>query len=114
MFATGVSAPGYRAISAAEGMRNSFRQENAGERGVARLDFGGCAVGQHVAAVETGAGTEVDDAVGAFHDDVVVLDDEQRVALVAQLEECVDQAVVVARVKADGRFVEHVEHAGKV
>jgi hypothetical protein len=64
--------------------------------------------------VNAGGGTEVDDAVGARHELVVVLDHEQRVALGAQGLERVDQAVVVAGVQADARLVEHVEHAGEV
>ena len=40
-----------------------------------------------------------------------MLDDEHGVALIAQLAEDVDQPLVVARVQADGRFVEHVQRA---
>ena len=41
----------------------------------------------------------------------VVLDDEHRVALVAELPEDVDEPLIVAGVEADGRLVEHVERA---
>ena len=41
----------------------------------------------------------------------VVLDDEHRVPLVAELPEDVDQSLIVARVQADRRFVEHVQRA---
>ena len=41
----------------------------------------------------------------------VVLDDENRVALVAQLAEDGDEPQVVARMQADGRLVEHVQSA---
>ena len=63
---------------------------------------------------DAGAGAEVDDVVGPLHDGVVVLDDEQGVALVAQRLERGDEPLVVAGVQADGRLVEHVEHAGEV
>ena len=43
-----------------------------------------------------------------------MLDDEHRVAQVAQLFERRNQAIVVARVQADGRLVEHVEHAAQL
>ena len=46
--------------------------------------------------------------------DLVVFDHEQRVALVAERFERADEALVVARMQADGRFIEHIEHAGKV
>ena len=40
-----------------------------------------------------------------------MLDDEHAVALVDEAAERLEQALVVARVQADARFVEHVEHA---
>ncbi len=49
--------------------------------------------------------------IGGPHRVFVVLDDDDRVAQVAQLGERVEQALVVARVQADRRFVENVEHA---
>ena len=49
--------------------------------------------------------------VGGPHRVFVVLDDDDRVAQVAQLGERVEQALVVARVEADRGFVEDVEHA---
>ncbi len=50
---------------------------------------------------------EVEDPIGGAHELRVVLDDEQRVARVAQLLEHADDAVEVARVQADARLVEH-------
>ena len=44
---------------------------------------------------------------------LVVLDDDHGVADVAQVLERLEQARVVALVQADGRLVEHVEHAGE-
>jgi hypothetical protein len=64
--------------------------------------------------VHARAGPQVDDQVGPLHELVVVLDDDQRVALVAQREEGRDQPLVVARVQADARLVEDVEDAGEV
>ena len=69
------------------------------------------ALGDHVAAVLAGAGTHVDDPVGGAHHLLVVLDDDQRVADVAQAYEGPDQARVVALVEADARLIEDVEHA---
>ena len=59
----------------------------------------------------TGAGPDVDDVVGDADGLLVVLDDEHRVAEVAQAHERVDEPGVVALVQADRRLVEHVEHA---
>ena len=49
--------------------------------------------------------------VGRAHRALVVLDDDDRVAEVAQPLERRDQALVVALVEADRRLVEDVEHA---
>ena len=65
------------------------------------------AVEHDLAAGAARARAQVDDAVGREHDLRVVLDDEQRVAGIAQLREHVDDAPEVARMQADARLVEH-------
>ncbi len=62
-------------------------------------------------AVRTRARPEVDDVVRLPDRVLVVLDDDHRVAEVAQAHERVEQALVVALVQADRRFVEDVHHA---
>ena len=64
-----------------------------------------------LAAVLAGAGTDVDDPVGLADRLLVVLDDDHRVAEVAQPGERVDQPPVVALVQPDRRLVEHVQRA---
>ena len=64
-----------------------------------------------LAAVLAGARADVDDPVGGGDGVLVVLDDDQRVAEVAQPGEGLDQPVVVALVQPDARLVEDVEHA---
>ena len=66
---------------------------------------------RHVAAVLAGAGAEVDDVVGGAHRPLVVLDDDHRVAEVAEPVERVDQLLVVALVEADRGLVEDVQDA---
>ncbi len=61
--------------------------------------------------VLTGTGPDVDDPVGRRDRVLVVLDDDERVAEVAQARQRLDEAVVVALVKTDRRLVEDVEHA---
>ena len=51
--------------------------------------------------------------VGRLDDLAVVLDQDQRVAQVAEVPQGRQQPGVVARVQADRRLVEHVEHAGQ-
>ena len=75
------------------------------------LDLVDRAGGDHLAAVAAGAGAEVDEVVGGAHRLLVVLDDDDRVAEVAQLAERREQPRVVALVQPDARLVEDVEHA---
>ena len=68
--------------------------------------------GHHdVAAVLARARTDVDHPVGGADGVLVVLDDDQRVAEVAQPGQRLDQPVVVPLVQADRRLVQHVQHA---
>ena len=77
-------------------------------------NFRDVADGDDFAAVHARAGAEVDDGVRAPHRLLVVLHDHERVALGAQRFEGGQQLLVVARVQADGRLVEHVENAAQV
>ena len=63
------------------------------------------------AAVLAGAGADVDDPVALADRLLVVLDDDHRVAEVAQPGERVDEPAVVALVQPDRRLVEHVQRA---
>ena len=64
----------------------------------------------HFPTPPSGQGTHVDNVVSFAHHLLVVLDDDDCVARVAKFLERVDEAPVVALVKADARFVEDVEH----
>jgi hypothetical protein len=57
--------------------------------------------------VLAGPRAHVDDAVGRQHDLRIVLDHEQRIAIVAQPVHDLDHAAHVARVQSDRRLVEH-------
>jgi len=85
----------------------------AGERILGVFHLFGRAGGDEVPAEAAGAGAEIDDVVGPVDGVFVVLDDEDGVAEIAELGERVEQPVVIARVEADGGFVEHVEHAAE-
>ena len=85
----------------------------AGERvGVADqvLDL---ALGDDLAAVDAGAGADVEHMVGGADGVLVVLDHDHGVAEVAQALQGFEQPRVVALVQADRRLVQHVEHAGQ-
>ena len=86
-------------------------QVRAGQRRVVRLQPGHGAAVHDVAAVLAGAGADVDRPVGRADRVLVVLDDDQGVAQVAQPDQGLDEPAVVALVQPDRRLVEHVEHA---
>ncbi len=71
------------------------------------------ALGDDLTAILAGGGTEIADAVAARNDVPIVLDHDQRVAQIAELVQGRQQTLVVARVQADGRFVQHVQHAAQ-
>ena len=77
------------------------------------LTFAGVPGRGDLAAAVARAGAEVDEVVGRLDHLAVVLDQDQRVAQVAEVPQRREQPGVVARVQADRRLVEHVEHAGQ-
>ena len=85
----------------------------AGQRIRAGGDLGRRPPGDDLAAVHPGAGADVDDIVGRPDRLLVMLDDDHRVAEVAQAPQRVEQAGVVALVQADRRLVQHIEDAGQ-
>ena len=81
---------------------------------VAVGDVGQLALGHQMAAALAGAGADVDDVVGVADGVFVVLHHDQGIALVTQVLQGVEQDLIVARVQADGGFVQHVAHALQV
>ena len=67
--------------------------------------------GDDLAAAVAALGPEVDDPVGRLDDLEIVLDDDDRVALVDQLVQHLEQLRHVVEVEAGGRLVEDVERA---
>ena len=58
-----------------------------------------------------GARTEIENVVGRENRIGIVFDDQQGVAQIAQTLQDLNQAVGVARMKADGRLIQHVKRA---
>ena len=95
-------------------MRERILEEAPGDgRGIVLELFDG-ADGHDFAAAHARAGPEIDDVVGAANGVLVVFDDDQRVAVLRQLGQRIEQHLVVARMQADGGLVEHVTHALQV
>ena len=95
-------------------MLHCMQQVAAGHRFGNAADVAHLPLGHHAATALAGAWADVDDVVGAADGVFVVLHHHQRVALLAQLVQRVQQDLVVARVQADGRLVEHVADALQV
>src|SRR4051812_49310176 len=68
------------------------------------------AFGDDESAVLPRARAQIDQVIGCLHRLLVVLDDDDGVAEVAELSQGVEQTRVVALVEADGRLVQDVEH----
>ncbi len=86
------------------------RQVLPGDRGLRPEQPLHRALVDDAAPVLAGAGTDVDHVVADPDGVLVVLDDQHRVAEVAEALERLDQSAVVSLVQADRRLVEHVEH----
>ena len=67
--------------------------------------------GHNLAAVDTCAGSHIDDIVRRAHGVLVVLHHNQRVAQIPQMLKGVQQLVVVPLVQPDGRLVKDIEHS---
>src|ERR687891_326818 len=103
--------PAPRTSSTPEGVRTvSLRA--AGD-GVAAPQLVDGALENNLAAVGAGAGAEIDDVVGDRDRLRLVLHDEHRVALVAQLQQQVVHPLDVVWVQTDGGLVEDVGDVGQ-
>ncbi len=89
------------------------QKEGGGDRGGVAEEFFEGAGGEDVAAFGARAGAEIDEVVGAAHHGFVVFDDEERVAAFLQGAEGGEQAFGIARVEAEGRFVEDEANAAQ-
>ena len=70
-------------------------------------------MGHNSPAQVAGPGANVDEMIAGSHERFVVLDDDDRVALLLQIAQGGDEPIVVARMEADRRLIEQIEHAHK-
>jgi hypothetical protein len=77
----------------------------AGQRAGVAGQLPGGPHGDDLPPQEAGPGADVHDGVGRAHGLLVVLDDDEGVADIAQMAEGLQQLGVVARMQADGGFV---------
>ncbi len=91
-----------------------MREKLSGQRIRLRRQVRHAALRDQRTAAFARARPDIDDVIGTPNRIFVMLDHHQRIALFAQLAQRVQQNLVVARMQADGRFVEHVAHALQV
>ena len=104
------------AVAAARGSidADGAREILAGERrGIAAGSRAACRR-PPAAAQPSGAGSEIDDVVGALDGLGIVLHHQHGVAEIAQAGERIEQPIVIARVQSDGRLVQNVQHAAQL
>src|SRR5216683_2891804 len=85
----------------------------AGQRFRIVHDIGRRALRDDVAAMDAGAGADIDDMIGQPNGVLVVLDHDHGIAEVAEPLQGFQQSRIVALVQADRGLVEHIEHAGQ-
>ena len=71
------------------------------------------ALRDQIAAVNAGAGANVEDVIGGADGVLVVLDDDDAVAEIAQPAQRFQKPRIVALMQPDRGLVEHIEHAGQ-
>ena len=71
------------------------------------------AAGDDLTAMRTGARAHIDQIIGGADRILVMLNHDHRVADVAQPAQRGQQPVIIALMQADGRLVQHIEHAGQ-
>src|SRR4029077_10626031 len=102
-----------RAAVVWHGNFRAARKILSGERCRIRSDFFGRSSSDKMSAGGACAGTEVHDVVGAANRFFVMLDDEHRVAEVAQGFEGAEHASIISSMQADGRLLKHIEDAAQ-
>ena len=91
-----------------------FGQQAAGDRLWVRLQFGSSARRNNMTTAAARTGTEVDHMVGATDGVFIVFDHDEGVPFGLQFRQCVEQDAVVARMQADGRFIENVGDTAQI
>ena len=94
-----------------QGDRSLAAQERPGDRLRRFQDIVEAACGDDFATVLAGPRPDVDDEARRSHRFFVMLDDDHRVADVAQREQCVDQLPVVALMEPDRGLIKDVQDA---
>src|SRR5690606_9844358 len=103
-----------RAAAAAHGVIQRFTKAAASGGAPVGGDLRETALRDHAGAVHACAWAEVDDRVGAPHRVLIVLHDDEGIALPLKRFEGVEEGCIVAWMQANRGLIEHVEHAAEI
>ena len=84
-----------------------------GEGVLVQHHLGRGALGDHMPALNARAGAHINQVISGADGVFIMLDHNDGVADIAQATQRLQQALVVALVQADGRFIEHIQDAGE-
>ena len=105
------------AVAGAAGLRygNAFAAGEiiAGDAALCLADVLHAASGYDLTAMHACARAYIHDIIRAAHGIFIVLYHDHRIAEVAEIFQGGNKLVVIALMQADGRLVQHIEHAGK-
>ena len=76
-------------------------------------DFGGLALRHQPPAALAGGGADIHQMIGAADGILIMLDDQHGIAEVTQAPQRDKQPFIVALMQADGRLVQHIQHASQ-
>ena len=101
------------ALAAMLGNRDKFAAAKIGTGNRCRhlLNFFYRTLSYYFTAMLACSRTDVDNLVGSIHRFLVMLNNNQRIAQIAQMLECFQQLTVIALVQADARFVQNIQYA---
>ena len=76
-------------------------------------DLFGRTLGNDLAAVNAGCRADIQQIIRRQNGVLVMLDDNHRIAEIAQMAQRIEQPGIVALMQADGRFIQHIQNAGQ-
>src|SRR6056300_995814 len=73
----------------------------------------GCAVADHLSAVYARPWSDIEYIIGLSYRLFVVFDDDNGVALIAQVFQCGQQTIIIALMQPDRWFIQHIKNTGQ-
>ena len=103
-----------RQIFSTVGVLFPAEQGASGHRSGIVFHFIECTLRHNLATMHPGRGAQVNDMVSSAHGVLIVLHHQQGIAPLLQIRQGMQQALIVLRVQADGRLIQHIEHTAQL